>query len=121
MARYPCADLFLDTFPFNAGTTASDALWMGLPLLTYSGQSFASRMAGSLLHAVGLPELVSRDIDGYTALAVALGKDRQRLGELRDRLKANRDNCILFDTPRLVRALEEQYRKALERIINQIK
>ena len=114
LARYPCADLFLDTFPFNAGTTASDALWMGLPLLTYSGQSFASRMAGSLLHAVGLPELVARDIDDYTAMAVALGKDRQRLGELRDRLKANRDNCILFDTPRLVRALEEQYREALK-------
>jgi tetratricopeptide (TPR) repeat protein len=114
MARYPCADLFLDTFPFNAGTTASDALWMGLPLLTYSGQSFASRMAGSLLHAVGLPELVARDIDGYTALAVALGKDRQRLEELRDRLKANRDSCALFDTPRLVRALEEHYREALK-------
>jgi len=114
MARYPCADLFLDTFPFNAGTTASDALWMGLPLLTYSGQSFASRMAGSLLHAVGLPELIARDIDGYTALAVALGKDRQRLEELRERLKANRDSCALFDTPRLVRALEEQYREALK-------
>ena len=114
MARYPCADLFLDTFPFNAGTTASDALWMGLPLLTHSGQSFASRMAGSLLHGVGLPELVARDIDGYTALAVALGKDRQRLEELRDRLKANRDSCALFDTPGLVRALEEQYREALK-------
>jgi predicted O-linked N-acetylglucosamine transferase (SPINDLY family) len=114
MARYPCADLFLDTFPFNAGTTASDALWMGLPLLTYSGQSFASRMAGSLLHAVGLPELIARDIDGYTALAVALGKDRQRLEELRERLKANRDSCALFDTPRLVRALEEQYHEALK-------
>ena len=114
MARYPCADLFLDTFPFNAGTTASDALWMGLPLLTYSGQSFASRMAGSLLHAVGLPELVARDIDGYTALAVALGKDRQQLRDFRDRLKANRDSCALFDTPGLVRALEEQYREALK-------
>ena len=119
MARYPCADLFLDTFPFNAGTTASDALWMGLPLLTYSGQSFASRMAGSLLHAVGLPELVAPDIDGYTALAVMLGKDRQRLRELRDRLQSNRDSCTLFDTPKLVRALEDQYRKAIQRTKNQ--
>jgi predicted O-linked N-acetylglucosamine transferase (SPINDLY family) len=118
LARYPCADLFLDTFPFNAGTTASDALWMGLPLLTYSGQSFASRMAGSLLHAVGLPELVAPDIDGYTAMAVALGKDFKQLRELRDRLKANRDNCTLFDTPRLVRALENRFHEALERTIN---
>ena len=92
---------------------------MGLPLLTYSGQSFASRMAGSLLHAVGLPELVAPDIDGYTALAVMLGKDRQRLRELRDRLQSNRDSCTLFDTPKLVRALEDQYRKAIQRTKNQ--
>lgn len=119
MARYPCADLFLDTFPFNAGTTASDALWMGLPLLTCSGQSFASRMAGSLLHAVGLPELIAPDIAGYESMAVALGQQPEGLREFRDRLQANRDSCTLFDTPRLVRALEDQYREAVQQIINQ--
>jgi predicted O-linked N-acetylglucosamine transferase (SPINDLY family) len=92
---------------------------MGLPLLTCSGQSFASRMAGSLLHAVGLPELIAPDIAGYESMAVALGQQPEGLREFRDRLEANRHSSTLFDTPKLLRALEDQYREAVQQIINQ--
>jgi predicted O-linked N-acetylglucosamine transferase (SPINDLY family) len=107
LARFRLADLFLDTNPFNAGTTASDALWAGLPVLTWVGQTFCSRMAGSLLHAVGLPELVTHSLADYEALAIALGTDRTRLAALRTRLAANRDASALFDTPRFVRDYED--------------
>ena len=107
LARFRLADLFLDTNPFNAGTTASDALWAGLPVLTWAGQTFCSRMAGSLLHAVGLPELVTHTLQDYEALAIALGNDRPRMAALRERLAANRDTSPLFDTPRFVRDYED--------------
>jgi len=110
LASYVCADLFLDTYPFNAGTTANDALWMGLPLVTLSGNTFASRMAGSLLHAVGLPELITTNLEDYENLAVELASDPIRLGKLREQLKANRSSCVLFDSPLFVSKLEEQYR-----------
>lgn len=116
MARYRCADLFLDTFPFNAGTTASDALWMGLPLITYSGHSYASRMAGSLLNAVGLPELIVSDIHGYQSLAVEVGLQPERLQELRRRLIDTRDSCLLFDTPRFTQSLESAYLDAINQL-----
>jgi predicted O-linked N-acetylglucosamine transferase (SPINDLY family) len=106
LARYQVADLFLDTTPFNAGTTASDALWAGLPVLTWSGATFDARMAGSLLRAVGLPELVTYNLHDYEELAVALAADRTRMAALRARLAANRDASALFDTPRLVRNYE---------------
>jgi predicted O-linked N-acetylglucosamine transferase (SPINDLY family) len=107
LARYQIADLFLDTAPFNGGTTASDALWAGLPVLTCSGRTFSSRMAGSLLRAVGLPELVTFTLDEYERLAVALAHDRPRLAELRERLAKHRDSSDLFDTPRFVRQFED--------------
>jgi predicted O-linked N-acetylglucosamine transferase (SPINDLY family) len=107
LARFRLADLFLDTNPFNGGTTASDALWAGLPVLTWSGQTFCSRMAGSLLNAVGLPELVTHTLEDYEALAIALGNDRTRMDALRARLAANRDTSPLFDTPRFVRDYED--------------
>lgn len=107
LARYQVADLFLDTAPFNAGTTASDALWAGLPVLTCAGKTFSARMAGSLLHAVGLPELVTHTLDDYIATAVALGQDRARLQALRQRLEQGRDQSPLFDTPRFVRDFED--------------
>jgi predicted O-linked N-acetylglucosamine transferase (SPINDLY family) len=109
LASYVCADLFLDTYPFNAGTTANDALWMGLPLVTLSGNTFASRMAGSLLHAVGLPELITSNLDDYETMAVELANDPNRLDKLRQKLKANRSSCVLFDSPLFVSKLEEQY------------
>ncbi|WP_342120246.1 O-linked N-acetylglucosamine transferase, SPINDLY family protein [Pseudoduganella sp. OTU4001] len=107
LARYQVADLFLDTAPFNAGTTASDALWAGLPVLTCAGRTFSSRMAGSLLHAMDLPELVTHTLDDYIETAVALGQERGRLAALRARVAANRDQSPLFDTPRFVRDFED--------------
>ncbi|MBJ7309758.1 UDP-N-acetylglucosamine-peptide N-acetylglucosaminyltransferase [Rugamonas sp. CCM 8940] len=109
LARYQTADLFLDTLPFNAGTTASDALWAGLPLLTRAGRSFAGRMAGSLLHAVGLPELVTDSVQDYEDTAVRLAGAPAELAALRQRLAANRDASALFDSPRFVRNLEQLY------------
>ena len=115
LARFRLADLFLDTNPFNAGTTASDALWAGLPVLTWAGQTFCSRMAGSLLGAVGLPELVTHTLQDYEALAIALGNDRPRMAALRERLAANRDTSPLFDTPRFVRDYEDLLASVVKR------
>jgi predicted O-linked N-acetylglucosamine transferase (SPINDLY family) len=108
LARYHRADLFLDTFPFNAGTTANDCLWMGCPLLTQSGRSFASRMAGALLTAAGLPELITYDLGSYAEQAVALAQDPARCLALRAKLAEVRSHGALFDTPKWVRALEQR-------------
>ena len=108
LARYACADLFLDTFPFNAGTTANDALWMGLPILTCCGRSFAARMAGALLTAAGLPELITYNLADYEARAVALAQDRAHCAALRLHLAETKKSGVLFDTPRFARALEDR-------------
>jgi protein O-GlcNAc transferase len=110
LARHRLADLFLDTFPYNAHTTASDALWAGLPVLTYSGRTFASRAAGSLLRAVGLPELVTTSLEDYESLALHLARESGRLKSLRAGLVRNRENLALFDTPVFCRHLEDVYR-----------
>jgi predicted O-linked N-acetylglucosamine transferase (SPINDLY family) len=109
LARYAVADLFLDAYPFNGGTTANDALWMGLPVLTRAGQTFASRMAGALLTAAGLPELVCYDIASYADKAVQLAGSPADCVRLRARLRQVRDEGALFDTPRLVRHLEQAF------------
>ncbi|WGG50707.1 methyltransferase domain-containing protein [Rugamonas sp. DEMB1] len=106
LARYQLADLFLDTFPFNAGTTASDALWAGLPLLTCAGSTFASRMAGSLLRAVNLAQLITYDFAAYEELAVELANDPERIAAMKRQLAEQRQTCALFDSPRFVRNLE---------------
>ena len=106
LAQYLCADLFLDTFPFNAGTTANDCLWMGCPLLTLSGRSFASRMAGALLTTAGLSELITYNLADYEARAVEIANDPERCGQLRLKLGMVRDSGVLFDTPRFVKDLE---------------
>ncbi|MFG1422365.1 O-linked N-acetylglucosamine transferase, SPINDLY family protein [Roseixanthobacter liquoris] len=111
LARHRHADLVLDTLPYNAHTTASDALWAGVPLVTCAGESFASRVAGSLLHAVGLPELVTHTLAEYETLALALARDPQRLADLRARLAANRADADLFDATRYVRGLEAAYER----------
>lgn len=111
LARYLLADLFLDTFPFNAGTTANDCLWMGCPLLTLTGRSFAARMAGAMLTAAGLPELISGSLAEYRDKAVALANDAGRCAGLRQQLGAVRASGALFDTPRFVRALESEFRR----------
>lgn len=109
LARYPLADLFLDTSPYGAHTTCSDALWMGVPVLTLSGRAFASRVCGSLLRAAGLPELVTTRPEDFVDMAVSLGRDRSRLAALRQRLETGRDTCTLFDMEGLVRGLEDIY------------
>jgi predicted O-linked N-acetylglucosamine transferase (SPINDLY family) len=109
LARVRLADLFLDTLYYNAHTTAADALWAGVPVLTRPGATFASRVAGSLLGAVGLPELITTSLTDYEALAVALARDPQRLAGVRQKLARNRDVCPLFDTARFTRHIEAAY------------
>ena len=109
LARYQLADLFLDTLPFNGGTTASDALWAGLPLVTCAGEAFAARMAGSLLNSVGLPELVTHSLEDYEALALRLAEDPSLLQGYRNRLATNRLTHPLFDTDRFRRHIEAAY------------
>lgn len=109
LARYATADLFLDSFPFNAGTTANDALFMGLPVLTRSGRTFASRMAGALLTAVGLPELIAGDLADYEDKAVALASRADECRRLKAHLIESRESGVLFDTARFTRHLEDRF------------
>nr|WP_321821698.1 MULTISPECIES: hypothetical protein [unclassified Burkholderia] len=109
LARFAVADLFLDSFPFNAGTTANDALWMGLPVLTLSGRSFASRMAGAMLSAAGIEELITYDLHAYEEKAVALASAPDECERLRKVLNAERRDGVLFDTPRFVNNLEAHF------------
>lgn len=115
LARYRVADLFLDTLPYNAGATASDALRAGVPVLTCLGEAFAGRMAASLLTAIDLPELITRTQQQYEELAVALATDPQRLAAVKHKLAANRSTTLLFDTQRFAEHLETGYAKILER------
>jgi len=114
LARHRLADLFLDTLPYNAHTTASDALWAGLPVLTSLGTQFDGRVAASLLQAVGLPELVTHSIADYEALALALAQDPARLVGLRARLAADRLSSPLYDTDRFRIAIEAAYLHMME-------
>jgi protein O-GlcNAc transferase len=114
LARLQCADLFLDTLPFNAGTTCSDALWMGLPVITCAGDAFASRMAGSLLTAIGAPELITYNPEDYYSLALDLAINKEKLGAIRRKIIANRDTSPLFDSVRFTRNLEIAYTKMWE-------
>ncbi len=109
LARHRLADLFLDTLPYNAHTTASDALWAGLPVITCMGESFAARVAASQLHAIGLPELVTEDLAGYEALALELANDPVRRKVLRHKLAQNRVATALFDAPGWRGQLEAAY------------
>ncbi len=111
LARYPLADIFLDTFPYGAHTTASDALWMGVPVMTFPGRGFASRVCASLVRAVGMPEMVCESPEDYVNKAIALGKDRAALKRCRDKLAKIRDTSVLFDMNGHVRALEGLYRQ----------
>lgn len=115
LARHRLADLFLDTCHYNAHTTASDALWAGLPVLTRLGGSFAGRVAASLLKAVGLDELVVGDQDEYADMALALARDPARLQALRGKLWGNRLTCPLFDTQATTRQIEAAYQEMLAR------
>ena len=110
LARYPLADLFLDTAPYGAHTTASDALFMGVPVLTLSGRSFAARVCGSLVRAAGLPELICDTAEDFVARAAAFGQDRHTVDALKARLETHRDSCDLFNMDLLTRRIEDLYR-----------
>jgi predicted O-linked N-acetylglucosamine transferase (SPINDLY family) len=115
LARHRQADLFLDTFPYNAHTTASDTLWAGLPVLTMKGESFASRVAASLLTAIDLPELITSSQENYEALAIELATNPAKLKGIKTKLESNRLTTPLFDTPRFTKHLEEAYTTMYER------
>ncbi len=120
LARHHLADLFVDTFPCNAHTTASDALWVGLPVVTLIGKSFASRVAASLLNAMELPELISTNIQDYEFLLIELGNNPDKLNEIKQRLQKNRLNSALFDTPNYCRNLEIAYEKMMAQKSNHL-
>lgn len=109
MDRLQCADLFLDTLPYNAHTTASDALWAGVPVVTCPGQAFQARVAGSLLHAIGLPELVATSLADYEAIASRIANDPSAHQALRNKLRRNVSTTALFDTARFTKDLEAAY------------
>lgn len=118
IARYRLADLFLDTFAYNAHTTGSDALWAGLPLVTKLGQGFATRVGGSLLKAVGMPELITQTPDAYEALALELANNPERLAEVRAKLAQNGSGASLFDSAGFVRDIEDACRQAYQIFFN---
>jgi predicted O-linked N-acetylglucosamine transferase (SPINDLY family) len=115
LARYSLADLFLDTLPYNAHTTTSDALWAGLPVLTCRGHSFAGRVAASLLSSLGLNELITDSLEAYELRARELAENPALLADLRTRLKGHRDSHPLFDADTFTRELECAYTTMLER------
>lgn len=115
LARHGQADLFLDTLPYNAHTTTSDALWAGLPVLTLIGSSFASRVSASLLNAVGLQELITNTIEDYEELAIELACNQKKLAEIRKTLTTNRLKSALFDTPLFTKNIEAAYLKVHQR------
>jgi predicted O-linked N-acetylglucosamine transferase (SPINDLY family) len=118
LARHRLADLFLDTLPCNAHTTASDSLWAGLPVLTLPGQTFAGRVASSLLAAIGLPDLIAKSVQDYESIAVQLGQNPSALGALKSRLNANRLSTPLFNTERYTEKLECAFREMYQRYIS---
>jgi predicted O-linked N-acetylglucosamine transferase (SPINDLY family) len=118
LARHVCADLFLDTYPCNAHTTASDALYAGLPLVTCSGNSFASRVAGSLLTTIGLPELITNNLHDYEQKTVELISKPALLAEIKNRLQKNKKNTPLFDTQLYTRDWEQLLLQVHQRVIN---
>jgi predicted O-linked N-acetylglucosamine transferase (SPINDLY family) len=115
LARYRLADLFLDTLPYNAHTTASDALWAGLPVVTRIGETFAGRVAASLLHAIGLTELITSTPQAYEALAIELATNAEKLTAIRRKLVSNRLTTPLFDTQLFTKHIEAAYAAMYER------
>jgi predicted O-linked N-acetylglucosamine transferase (SPINDLY family) len=114
LSRHRQADLFLDTIPYGAHTTASDALWSGLPVLTLIGQSFAGRVAASLLNAIGLPELITNTQEEYEALAIELAMKPKKLADIKLKLVKNRLSTPLFDAPLFTKDLEAAYIRMFE-------
>jgi len=109
LARHVNADLFLDTLPYNAHTTASDALWMGLPVLTCMGNTFASRVAASLLNSVKLPELITNSLQEYELKALDFAQNPTKIMQIKQKLDAETSKSKLFDTAQFAKDIEQQY------------
>lgn len=120
LSRHRLADLFIDTLPYNAHTTCSDALWVGLPVLTLMGESFAGRVASSLLKAVGLPELITATQADYEALAIELATNPAKLNVIKEKLSRNHLSHPLFDTSLFARHIEDAYRRIMDRYWNDL-
>ena len=120
LARHRSADLFLDTLPYNAHTTASDALWAGLPVLTCIGETFAGRVAASLLNAIHLPELITTAPEAYEALAIELATNANRLAEIKQKLAKNRLTAPLFDTKLFAKHIEIAYAAMYNRYLEDL-
>ena len=116
LARHRLADIFLDTLPYNAHTTASDALWAGVPVVSCRGRTFAGRVAASQLHAIGLPELITASLADYEALALKLARDPAALAAMKAKLARQRTHAALFDTARFTRNLEAAYEEIVRRL-----
>ena len=121
LARHCAADLFIDTLPYTAHTTTSDALWAGLPVLTCTGESFASRVAASLLNAIELPELIATTQEQYESIAIELANNPEKLKAIKDKLESNKLTTALFDTPRFTKHIESAYMKMYERYQNDLR
>jgi len=115
LARFKVADLFLDTQPYNAGTTASDALKMGLPMLTIKGEAYQARMGASIVNALNLPELITTSSKEYESLAIELAKNPEKLNKIKEKLQNNLSTAPLFDTPLFTKNLESAYTQMYER------
>ncbi len=120
LARLDLADLFLDTFPYNAHSTCGDALWSGLPIITKIGNSFSGRVAASMLNAIGLPELITKTENEYEELALYLSKNKNHLKKIKNKLKKNRFESSLFDTKSYVKNIENAYIKIYNRYIKNL-
>ena len=114
-ARLRLADLFLDTLPYNAGTTASDMLWAGLPVLTRIGETFVGRVAASVLNAIGLPELITTTLEGYEQMAIDLATHPEKMAAIKRKLAENRLTAPLFDTKLYTKHIEAAYSVMWER------
>jgi len=117
LARLSLADLFLDTFNYNAHTTSSDALWTGVPVLTKAGKSFSARVAASLLRAVDLPQMVTHSEEDYEALALELAQDPERLASLRQGMVGSRNTAPLFNSEATTRDIEQALDHIYQRYI----
>ena len=115
LARHRLGDLFLDTLPYNAHTTASDALWAGLPVLTCLGETFAGRVGASLLNAINLPELIATTLEDYERMAIELATDPEKLMKIKRKLADNRSTTPLFDTKLFTKHIEAAYTTMYER------
>jgi predicted O-linked N-acetylglucosamine transferase (SPINDLY family) len=115
MARYRVADLFLDTQPYNAGTTASDALRMGLPMITLKGKSYQARMGASIVNALNLPELITSTPEEYESLAIELATNPEKLNAIKAKLNDNLSTAPLYDTKLFTKNLESAYTQMYDR------